>query len=415
MDFTDLSWWCQWGKSTPRVWAWPMWSDSPVWPYTNGCCILSSFARPRLQDAVLGRKAAASLPIASRDWLKKKQGFPFCFLNPFLYYFSCLSTKEREKKLTTDGSWVHLWRCLIRKYGLVLNYAANEEQTGGLSPFWVVFSVPAEDEDAAGECGLMLSPSQMQWMVTSLREEWRGCDRRSPFGCCCCSPPANRAMQLPADPVCVTAGWGSSTSHRSLLEVSPVFCTDAAWHCLWAGIGGHGKWGCSAGGWELQRACPGVSSPVHCHCLSLVLGCFLESWKVFPVQPVMGKLLSVLRNVLLWKSENIRDHIVLLQPCRLKCAVTFQGLLVVSGSDKAVVSAEGKQMSQLACPSNPAILLATTFTRVTLSSLQLNWIIIRGTNVTFSCNGFKIHPKMLCGQREALRLQACSEVGLQEP
>lgn len=90
---------------------------------------------------------------------------------------------------------------------------------------------------------------------------------------------------------------------------------------------------------------------------------------MFPVQPVLGKLLSVLRNVLLWKSENIRDHIVLLQPCRLKCAVTFQSLLVVSGSDKAVVSAEGKQMSQLACPSNPAILLATTFTQVTLSSL----------------------------------------------
>lgn len=101
----------------------------------------------------------------------------------------------------------------------MLNYAANEEQTGGLSPFWVAFSVLAEDENTAGERGLMLSPSQVPWMVTSLSEEWRGCDRCSPFGCCWCSHPANR-RQLLADLVCTTVGWGSSTSHRSLLAAS---------------------------------------------------------------------------------------------------------------------------------------------------------------------------------------------------
>lgn len=81
------------------MWAWPMWSDSPVWPYTNGCCILSSFARPRLQDAVLGRKAAASLPIASRDWLKKKPGVSLLFSESLFILFQLSFDKGKGKKI----------------------------------------------------------------------------------------------------------------------------------------------------------------------------------------------------------------------------------------------------------------------------------------------------------------------------
>lgn len=94
-----------WSTSSPRVWAWPAWSDSSVWLHTNGCCIISSSAQPRLQDAVLGRKVAASLPIASRNWfrlrkyLKKNPRVSLLFSESFFILFQLSLDKGRGKKI----------------------------------------------------------------------------------------------------------------------------------------------------------------------------------------------------------------------------------------------------------------------------------------------------------------------------
>lgn len=86
---------------------------------------------------------------------------------------------------------------------------------------------------------------------------------------------------------------------------------------------------------------------------------FLESWKIFAVHPVSGRLSSVLWNILLQRFENDKVPCCAAAAVQIKMHCNFSVCLVffIFENDKIIVSEEGKQMSQLAYLENTAISL----------------------------------------------------------